>query len=110
MQVKKECTDLVENQYHPLFTSILSLYEVKRRLLRLGIPKSQVRKNLQYICQTSFIFHINKRLLYKAVDLSLTHQLGAVDSIIYASTLTKNAKLYSSDNDFRGLQEVTLIA
>ena len=107
---RKESTDLILQDEHLLLTSILSLYEVKKRLLKLGIPKSLIKENLRYICKQSFIFTINKRLLYKAVDLSLNHHLATVDSIIYTSALTTKSHLYSSDNDFRGLNEVTLIA
>jgi predicted nucleic acid-binding protein len=41
-----------------------------------------------------------------AAKLSLTHQLHAMDALIYATALSENAELVTCDAHFKGLAQV----
>lgn len=66
----------------------------------------------------SFNIHKRKRnnvvpgliIAEKAAEVSVDNGLAAIDSIIYTTALVSNAELLTTDNDFRGLKDVKIIA
>ncbi len=103
----KEATNIIEGPY-VLFSSILSLFEIKKRLIKLGFD-NKVDECMKLIFLRSSIVDLNEELVDSAVDLSLHFKLGTIDSIIYSSALFNGLTLVTSDNDFRGLDNVKLI-
>ncbi len=105
---RKDASQLVESNIE-LFSSVLTLFEVKRRLLNLKINKGFIETALDFIKIRSIIVNINEDIVNKAVDLSVKNRLHAVDSMIYASALSLDVKLVTADNDFRNLDNVEII-
>jgi toxin FitB len=106
---KNEAQTLIEDE-GILLTSVVSLFEVKRKLLRDKVPPARVEKVMLFIMERSIIIDIDDRIADGAVGLSLKHDLGMADALIYASALQERAVLVTGDNDFRGLSQVIILS
>ena len=91
-----------------LFISVLSLFEIKLKMLKDKRPLSVILSSLDFVKKRSLVISINEEIAEHAVDISTQHRLAAVDSLIYASALKNNAVLITLDNDFRGLKNVEI--
>ena len=106
--VKKEHTKLIDSE-DLLSISILSFFEIKKKLLKDGLPKQEVEDTLSIIKKrVIFILPITEFIAEKAAELSIENNLSAVDSLIYTSSLVNNVMLYTLDNDFRGLKNTVV--
>ena len=91
-----------------LFTSILSLFEVGKKLRSLGYSQTHLFNILGFIKNRSTILNLDEDIITSAIELSLSKQLAAIDALIYASSLRVNSTLITADNDFRGLANVEI--
>ena len=89
--------------------SVLSLFEIKRKILKYKIEKNKIIKMIEFVKKRSLIIPINDKISEKAAEISVEKNLHAVDSLIYSSAILNKSKLITLDNDFRGLKEVTLL-
>ncbi|MBS3115870.1 PIN domain-containing protein [Candidatus Woesearchaeota archaeon] len=87
--------------------STLSLFEIKKRIL---LMKKDPLPALQFAKQRSKILAPGQIITEKAAEISVENKLGAIDSLIYATAEFSKAELITGDNDFRGLQNVKIIA
>jgi|SRR3989344_2547020 len=83
-----------------LFTSVLSLYEIKKKLIQMRLDHQRIKYFLNFIKTRSLVLDLNADLCELAAELSITNHLHASDSLIYTSALSKNAKLITYDSDF----------
>ena len=90
-----------------IIISTLSLFEIKKRILMM---KKDPLSALQFMKQRSKIVAPGQIIAEKAAEISADNKLGAIDSLIYATAIFSNAKLITGDNDFRGLENVKIIA
>jgi len=89
--------------------SVLSLFEIKRKILKYKIEKNKIIKMIEFVKKRSLIIPINDKISEKAAEISAEKNLPAIDSLIYSSAILNKSKLITLDNDFRGLKEVTLL-
>lgn len=103
-----ECKNIIDS--HDSFSiSVLSLFELKKRLLKDGLPDIEVANVLSLVKKrVSFILDVSESLAELAAEISVKHNLPAIDSIIYATALGNNAELLTLDNDFRGLSNAVV--
>lgn len=85
------------------YTSSLSLFEIKKKLLDKKASRSVLIKGMAYIKTKSIIVPVTDEIAEKAADYAIAHNLSAIDALLYSSTLVFNALFLSCDNDFRGL-------
>ena len=52
---------------------------------------------------------VDQTLSLEAADYSLDHGLHMADALVYATARHHSAELYTSDDDLKGLANVTLI-
>ena len=57
--------------------------------------------------QNAQIVPLTAELSFSAADASLSHKLAMADAIVYASAIQEGAKVVTSDNDLKGLPQVT---
>ena len=88
-----------------LYTSVLSLFEIQRKLLKLDIDQGQIHVLLNFIRKRSIFITVTDDVCIEAASL----KLPAMDSIIYASALKNKSQFFTCDNDFRGLDGVTIL-
>jgi len=88
-------------------TPAVVVFEVYRMLRRRDCERSA----LAVVGEMEFttIVPADSRVAIAAADLSLDHDLAAVDAIIYATARLRGCPLITVDVDFRGLGDVILI-
>ena len=91
------------------FLSVLSLFEIKGILIKKDVPLEKVEISLKFVKNRSLLIDVNAEISEMAVDFSTKYKIPTIDSLIYASALKNNATLITLDNDFRGLDRVTIL-
>jgi predicted nucleic acid-binding protein len=91
----------------PILVPTIVLYEVRRVLLSRS---SKTEADL-FVSQAlrQRVIDLDERTALSASVLSIRHQLPMADAIIYATILTHDAELITSDAHFTGLPNVTLL-
>lgn len=90
--------------------SVLSLFEIKRKLLRnKELRLKDLEEDISFIKSKSIIIGIDEKIAEKAAGIAEENNLGAADAIIYATALLNNSILLTLDNDFRGLDKVNIL-
>lgn len=102
-----EFKDIIESE-EILLLSVLSLFEIKRKILKDKLTENKLRASIEFIKKRSLVLPINEEIAQNAAEISIKHKLPAIDSLIYSTTILNNAELYTLDNDFRGLKNVVL--
>lgn len=92
-----------------LYISALSIFEIHKKLWKEKIEQHRIMSCMTFLKKRSLIFDVTAEIADTAVALSLENDLGAVDALIYATALLKNAALLSLDNDFRGLKKAQIL-
>ena len=93
-----------------LLLSVLSLFEIKKVLVKQKINYDKILKSLYFIKDKSLFINVDANIAESAAELSDKYKLPSIDALIYASALKNNAILITMDNDFRKLDNVTLIS
>ncbi len=104
----EEIKSIVDNT-NILFTPIISLFEIKRKLLRDNVENSRVIEILSFIKEKSIIIKIDQDICEKAAEISVKEKIPAIDSLIYTSSLANNAILITGDSHFKSLEKVRVI-
>ena len=92
-----------------IYISILSLFEIKKRLLIRKIKREEIDEKIAFIKKKSLIINISNKVVEKAADISVEKEIPSIDSIIYASAKLNNLIFLTLDNDFRGLEDVEVL-
>lgn len=105
-----ETRELIDSEETTLFTSIISLHEVFKRLKRIGRAEKEAERALKVIEDNSIIISINKEIALGAVKSCEEHGLHTIDSLIYSSAIAVAAIFVTADKDFAGLPKTKIIA
>ncbi|MDP1695639.1 MAG: PIN domain-containing protein [archaeon] len=106
---KKLFSDVVDTEGN-LAISVLSIFEIKRKLLREGLSEHEIESILLLVKnRCSFIFPVTLELAEKAAGIAQKNNLATVDSIIYTTAMEEGMQLFTSDNDFRGLKGAVVL-
>jgi predicted nucleic acid-binding protein len=90
--------------------SSFSLFEIKRRLLRIKmLKKNEIEEKMSFIKSKSIVLNIDEKIAEKASEIAKEKGLGAADALIYTTALVNNATLLTLDNDFRGFSNVKIL-
>ena len=92
-----------------LFTSVISLFEIKRKLIKEKIDMNKIHSTLSYIKEKSIIVRIEQDVCEKAAEISIKEKLHTTDSLIYTSSVINNCIFVTGDQDFKNIKEVLLI-
>ena len=99
----------IEEEGHLLMTSVLSIFEIKRKMLIKNVKETKVEEFIKFVKTRSLLIELNEEICNNAVSLSLRHSLHTIDSLIYSSAILNNATLISGDSHFSGLEHVFLL-
>lgn len=94
-------------QSDDLITPAVVLYEVHKRLL-LALGADAAWEAAGMIMGTAVV-PLSAQLATAAAEMSIQHKLPMADAIIYATALTYDATLVTSDAHFQGLPQVEYI-
>ena len=92
-----------------LLLSVLSLFEVKKKLVKSKIENNKIVKSMEFVRKRSLIIPVSEEITEKALEFSLKNDLSIIDSLIYATAVINDSILITLDNDFRGLENVNLM-
>jgi len=102
-----EAKKIIEEENGLFFTSSLSLFEIKKKLLSL---QKESEKFLEFVKSRSTILPLSLEIAEKAAEIALEKKLGAVDALLYATGVLSQAEFITADNDFRKLERVRMIS
>ena len=100
---------LIEEGNHFLMTSVISIFEIKRKMLMKDIKAYKIEEFLKFIKIRSLLIELDQRICNEAVELSLKYGLHTVDSLIYCTSILNKATLISGDRHFEGLDNVFIL-
>ena len=90
-----------------IITPTIVIYEVTKQI-KLQLSEKESSYVLEQMKKTNII-DLNSDLAVYASQLSIIHKLPMADSIIYATALSNNAQLITSDSHFIELPNVVFI-
>lgn len=89
-----------------LVISVITFGEIYKFLLNRGKPSEW--SNIKSKLNNYKIIDVNKEISEKAAELSHRFGFSFADSIIYATALSNDLKLLTSDLDFKGKPNIIL--
>jgi predicted nucleic acid-binding protein len=94
--------EIIESE-EQLLVSTLSLFEIKRVLMKKEVSFGKIKEYLEFLKNKSITLTIDEKTAEKASEISIKSNLPSIDSLIYSTAMLNNAVLITLDNDFRGL-------
>lgn len=92
-----------------LLLSCLSIFEIKKKLLKDKVETSKIVKSIEFIKKRSLMIEVSDEIAEKAADFSIDKKLPMVDSLIYITAILNQATLITLDNDFRNLKNAVVL-
>lgn len=90
-----------------IVTPTIVLYEVYKVIKRQRSEEEALAAAAQM--GKTHLVPLTDSIALTAADVSLSHQLAMADAIVYATALTENAKLITSDADLAALPGVSYL-
>ena len=94
-------------QSKEIITSVVVLYEVYKKIKKMK-GEEEAFLAVAVLSQTTII-PVDPSISLEAADYSLEHNLHFSDALVYATARHWKAKLYTSDDNLKELNEVCLI-
>ncbi len=104
----KSAKDILE-QTANMFTSALTLFEVKKKMLQKKLSREDVQAAMAIMTKRGLLLVPTTEICNLAAELSVIHNLAAMDALIYATAQHHKLILVTRDNDFRKLKEVKIL-
>jgi predicted nucleic acid-binding protein len=101
-----EYAEFLEHQ-NDILTPTIVLHEVYKRILRDGDKREAVAVVAQM--QRTNVVALTQSLAITAAECGIRHKLASADSIVYATAVTNNVEVATSDKHFEGLPGVVFI-
>lgn len=101
----QEITKIIESE-ETLYSSVLSLYELKKKLIQNG-KHEQAERAINVMKKRAIILPITEFVAERAAVIAVKYNLSMADAIIYTSA--EGGILITSDHDFAKLKGVTII-
>ncbi|OGZ86206.1 MAG: hypothetical protein A2463_05000 [Candidatus Staskawiczbacteria bacterium RIFOXYC2_FULL_32_10] len=105
---KNKLGEIIDNETR-LFLSSLSLFEIKKKLMKDKISEKEIFDKIDFIKKKSIILPVTDKIAEMAAEISIEKEIPSIDSIIYATALENNLSLITLDNDFRGLPNAVIL-
>lgn len=90
-----------------LITSVVVLYEVYRKVKKAK-GEEVALEAVAALSQTDVV-RVDQTLSLEAADYSLEFGLHMADALVYATARRHSAKLYTSDQDLKGLKGTSFV-
>ena len=99
----------IEEGNHVLMTSVLSIFEIKRKMSMKNVKQPKIEEFLKFVKTRSLLIELNEKICNNAVELSVKHNLHTIDSLIYCSAVLNKATLISGYKHFEGLENAFIL-
>ncbi len=104
-----ETRNIIDSEETILFTSIISIHEVFKKLKKLGRTERGIHEAIRLIEDNSIIVGLNKEIAIAAVKNCEKYGLHTIDSLIYSSAMEIETTFVTADNDFREAPKTRMI-
>jgi len=104
-----ETKQLIESEETMLYTSIISIHEIFKKLKRVGKSSKEAMEAIKFIEENSIIIDLNKQAALTAAENCQKYGLHTIDSLIYSSTAETNAIFVTADKDFQQAPKTRVI-
>ena len=104
-----ETRALVDSEETILFTSVISIHEIIKKLKNLGKTGKETSWALKLIEDNSIIIGLSKEIAIAAVNNCEKYGLHTIDSLIYSSAMETEALFVTADKDFKKTQKTRII-
>lgn len=104
-----EAKNVIDSPANILFTSIISVHEIYKRLKTLGKTEKEIQQAIKFIEDNSIIVNLNKEIAISAAEHCSKYGLHTIDSLIYSSAMQMETIFITADNDFRNLPKTKII-
>jgi len=104
-----ESKSYIESGNYNLFTSSISLHEIKKRLLKEKYTSNSINQSLDFIKSKSIISDITEKICEQSAEDAVKLKLNTADALIYRTAQNQNALLVTLDYDFKGLKNTRVI-
>jgi predicted nucleic acid-binding protein len=101
--------NLIESDDSLLYTSVITLHEVKRKLLKMSYTPQQAEKTIQFIKENSVIIQVDDTIALESVRHCMKEKLHTIDAVIYETALQNKCTLMTADYDFKNLKNVEIV-
>jgi len=105
-QDSEKIREIVDNVNIKIFTSVISISEIKRKLNKDKTAKEKQTSVYEFIISRAILVEITLEISNRASEYIDLH---TVDALIYASAQKVEKTLLTRDNDFRNLNKVIII-
>ena len=92
-----------------LLSSFITLFEIRRKLLREKTAAEKIEKTISFITSRSITIELTKETAEAAASISVEKKLSAMDALIYTTAQKNHAILVTGDYDFKGCEDVLFI-
>ena len=106
---ESEQAKAILNEQVKMFTSALSLFEIKRKMIQKKLSLKDVETALAIIIKRGSLLVPTTEVCNLAAGLYVQYGLAAMDALIYATAQHHKLILVTGDNDFRKLKDVKII-
>jgi len=106
-KIGNELANVIEDAFLVLVPTIV-IYEVYKKLLSLN-GKEYAKEIIAYMNACNVI-HLDSELSEFSAEIGTKYKLAMADSIIYATALKNNAKLWTCDAHFKDLYNVEYLS
>lgn len=99
----------IDSSENILFTSIISIHEIYKRLKTLGKTEKETESAIRFIEDNSIIVNLNKEIAINAANCCDKYKLHTIDSLIYSSAMAMETNFITADSDFKELPRTRII-
>ena len=100
---------IIDTSESILFTSIISIHEIYKRLKTLGKTEKETEKAIKFIEDNSIIVNLNKEIAISAAGYCSKYGLHTIDSLIYSSAIAMETTFITADSDFKKAPKAKII-
>lgn len=94
---------LIDSEENTLFTSVISLHEVQKKLAKMNNTSDRITKAIAFMKQNSILVQIDDKIAEASVAHCREHGLHTVDALIYETAVENKCTLLTGDYDFKNL-------
>ncbi len=106
--VGSEIKEYIETEATLLLTSVLSIHEVKKKLLQQASER-EARQAIDFMKENSVVLDVNGEIAEKSVLDCIERRLHTIDALIYRTALENDAVVLTGDSDFQGLKNARVL-
>lgn len=101
----KQITNYIESKNSLVFSSVISLHEVKKKLLIEKYARTEIKKVIEFMKNKSAIIELSEEICEKSAEDAFSLKLHTADSLIYRAAKDKEATIITLDTHFKKIKE-----